>query len=252
MKRLPTLVVILTTLALLVGTAQGQNLLQNGSLDDPGLHENDAIAGWTLTEGPAANTATAATFADHTSLPNGDGLGVGLWYRGFEGTTFDNPRPAVDADLTQTVPGTPGLKYALTGWALFETNWAGGLDNLPSGGTTNARWPANTPSPTRTEFALEFLNAASAVLSGSLVVDLHDDRGQANGAGWTQHMLMATAPAGTANIRVRASMAGGVNSDLNPQSAFVDDFSLVVIPEPASIVLCMIALAGSLALGRRR
>jgi hypothetical protein len=64
-------------------------------------------------------------------------------------------------------------------------------------------------------------------------------------------MLMATAPAGTANIRVRASMLGGVNSDLNPQSAFVDDFSLVVIPEPASVVLCMFALAG-LGVMRRR
>jgi hypothetical protein len=154
--------------------------------------------------------------------------------------------------LTQTVAGTPGLKYALTGWALFETNWAGGVDNLPSGGTNNARWPANTPSPTRTEFALEFLSAASAVLPGSLVVDLHDDRGQANGSGWTQHMLMATAPAGTANIRVRASMLGGVNSDLNPQSAFVDDFSLAVVPEPASMILGLLALAGSLGLVRRR
>jgi hypothetical protein len=252
MKRPLILYLVLSTFALVTTGARAQNLLQNGSLDDPGLHEMDAAVGWTLTEGPGTtNAATFATFADHTTLPNGDNVGVGLWYRAFEGTTFDNPRPSVNADLTQTVPGTPGLIYGMSGWALFETNWAGGFDNLPSGGTNNARWPADTPSPTRTEFALEFLNATNSVLPGSVVVDLHDDRGQTNGSGWVQHMLSATAPAGTANVRVRASMLGGVNSDLNPQSAFVDDFSLVVIPEPASVVLGMIALAG-LSVMRRR
>jgi hypothetical protein len=108
----------------------------------------------------------------------------------------------------------------MSGWARFETNWPGGLDFLLG------NWPPATASPTRTEFALEFLDAGSAVLPGSVVVDLHDDRGQGNDNEWYQHTLKAVAPAGTVNVRVRASMVDGVNPDANPQSAFVDDFSL--------------------------
>ena len=256
MKRLAIRFMVLSSLALFAGGASGQELLTNGNLDDPGLHEMDAIANWTLSESPdEINAATFATFADHTSIPNPpepEPPGVGLWYRAFEGTTFDNPREPVDAHLTQMVPGVPGAKYAMTGWALFEANYAGGFDTLPSGGTSNARWPADTPSPTGTEFALEFLDAGNAVLPGSVVMDLHDDLGQNNGDGWVQHMLMATAPAGTVNVQVRASLLDGVNSDVNPQSAFVDDFSLVIIPEPACMALVMIGAVALLGWSRRR
>ena len=220
-------------------------LLINGNLDLPGLHEQDLATGWTLVEGPAANTATFATFANHT--PAG---AVGLWYRAFEGETVNDPRPRVNADLTQSVPGVPGLIYTMTGWARFEAGWPGGFDTLPSGGTGNSRWPEDTPSPTRTEFALEFLDATNQVLAGSVVMDLHDDLGQTNDNEWRQHTLMAAAPAGTVLVQVRASMIDGVNSDLNPQSAFVDDFSLTVIPEPASLGLC--ALGAGVLLARRR
>jgi hypothetical protein len=245
--------------ALISGVARSQpNLLINGSLDVPGLHESDVATGWTLTESGAANTATFASFANNTPppAPVGSTDQVGLWYRGFEGTTFDDPRPAVDAHLTQSVPGVPGLKYTMTGWARFEANWAGGLDFLPSGGTIDPpvppRWPENTPSPTRTEFALEFLDAGNNVLPGSVVADLHDDLGQMNDNQWHQHMLMATAPAGTVSVQVRSSMLNGVNSDLNPQSAFVDDFSLSAIPEPASVLMGLLGLCGLLGLVRRR
>ena len=239
--------VVCGALALVFATPQvwAQNLLVNGGLDLPGLHEQDLVTGWTLTEGPGAvNAATMATFANHTPppIPPGSTAQVGLWYRAFEGTTFDNPRPAVDADLAQSVPGIPGVTYTMTGWARFETNYAGGLDTLAG------RWPAGTPSPTRTEFALEFLDVANAVLPGSVIVDLHDDRGQANDGLWHEHSLTGTAPLGTVAVRVRASMLDGVNSDQNPQSAFVDDFTLV--PEPTG--LAVLALAGAGLLARRR
>jgi hypothetical protein len=138
----------------------------------------------------------------------------------------------------------------MTGWARFEAGWPGGFDSLPSGGTSNSRWPEDTPSPTRTEFALEFLDAVNQVLPGSVVMDLHDDLGQTNDNEWHQHTLMAAAPPGTVLVQVRASMIDGVNSDLNPQSAFVDDFSLTAIPEPTSLGL--FALGGGLLLACRR
>ena len=241
----------MATAMLCCGRAGAQELLTNGNLDDPGTHESDLATGWTLTEGPGViNSATFASFANHTPAGS-DPSQTGLWLRGFEGTTFDNPRPAADADLTQIVAGTAGKSYTMSGWARFETNWSGGLDLLPSGGTTSPpRWPANTPSPTRSEFALEFLDAANSVLAGSLVVDLHDDRGQTNDGLWHQHFLTAVAPAGTINVRVRGSMVDGVASDLNPQSAFFDDFSLTAIPEPGSLGLAAIGLV-TLAFRRR-
>jgi hypothetical protein len=229
------------------------SLLINGNLDLPGLHELDLATGWTLLEGPGEeNAATFAAFADHTTPAAGDG--VGLWFRAFAGTTPTDPRPAVQAHLFQDVPAIPGLLYTMSGWARFEANWPGGFDLLPSGGAVepplSPRWPADTPSPTRTEFALEFLDVADAVLPGSLVLDLHDDLGQTNDNQWHEHTLMAVAPAGTVSVRVRASMIDGVNSDSNPQSAFVDDFSLTAIPEPGTMAMVLIGV-GVLALRRR-
>lgn len=249
--RFPTFVLMAAGLSLTSSPAS--SLLVNGSLDAPGLHEQDLATGWTLLEGPGtANAATFATFADHTTPAAGDG--VGLWFRGFEGTTATDPRPAVQAHLFQDVIAAPGLLYTMTGWARFEANWPGGFDFLPSGGTVEPpvppRWPAGTPSPTRTEFALEFLDVADAVLPGSLVFDLRDDLGQTNDNQWHEHTLMAVAPAGTVSVRVRASMIDGVNSDANPQSAFVDDFSLTAIPEPGTMAMVLIGV-GVLALRRR-
>lgn len=256
MKATETLAPFAACLILLLSavTAGAQNLLTNGSLDVPGLHEQDLATGWILEESPAANAATFATFANHTPgpPPAGSTQQVGLWLRAFEGTTYDDPRPAVYAHLTQAVPGTPGLIYTMSGWARFEVNWPGGLDVLPGGGgAVPPRWPANTPSPTQTVFALEFLDAANTVLPGSLVFDLHDDLGQNNDNLWHEHIFSATAPAGTVLVQVRASMFDGVNSDLNPQSAFVDDFALTVTPEPMSMALAGLGLAAVAALKRR-
>jgi hypothetical protein len=216
------------------GSARAQNLLVNGDLDDPGIHESDVITGWTLTEsiqsGGAVNSATAASFANHTpgppTLPP-PAVRVGLWYRAFAGTETDT----VNADLTQVVPGTPGQPYWLRGWSRFEAQFPGGVAG----------------DQTDTFFAIDFLGAGGSVLSTAQIELLAD--GQTNGGGWREHTVLGIAPAGTLQVRARASMVNGHVAAANPQSAFVDDFSLT-IPEPAG--LSALALAGAALAVRRR
>jgi hypothetical protein len=99
---------------------------------------------------------------------------------------------------------------------------------------------------TRTLLTLEYLDGANAVL-GASELDI-DTVYNAQAAGtWQQFSVGGVAPAGTASLRVSAQFLGGVFQTSNPQSAFVDDFTLV--PEPAS--LSLLALGG-LALLRRR
>jgi hypothetical protein len=251
MRTLP-LFAALVVLALGTSLAQAQNLLLNPGLDDPPIHEGNTAIGWTLetfkTNSGPSDTANFANFADREAP-----AGRGLWYRSFLGTTAD---PA-QANLSQSVPGLPGVKYIMTGWAHFETYYPGGLDNLNAG--TGPPDPTNDGIGSKTDnfFALEFLDALNNVLPGSVQVELRAD-GQTNDSDtaqrdWMQHMLMATAPLGTVNVRVRSSMVDGiVNPGVNPQSAFVDDFSLTVIPEPASVMLGVIGVAGLLGFVRRR
>jgi hypothetical protein len=110
-------------------------------------------------------------------------------------------------------------------------------------------------------FALEFLDVGNNVLPGSLEFELHDDLSQENTRveeppfrrNWYQHVLTAVAPAGTVNVRVRASMVDGeFNIDMPHQAAWVDDFSLKAIPEPTSWLLGTLGLALVGAVRRKR
>ena len=259
MRKLFGLFSLLGLLALATASASAQELLINGGLDDPGTHEGDVAVGWGLTEGPLnsamppvlANSATFASFADRVDDP-GDATEVGLWFRAFAGGGAAPAPATVFADLTQSVPGTAGQKYLLSAWARFETHYAGGVDNLndgppePDGSSTDG-----APSPTDTFLAIDFLGAGNSLL-GSAARELRAG-GQVNNAGWLQHFVSGTAPAGTLLVQVRGSMVNGVvNPGVNPQSAFLDDFSLTVIPEPSSVALLGLGLVGLSRIRRRK
>lgn len=240
-----------SAMALAPAVGQAQNLLTNGDLGLPAAGDV-APTGWTLLESPSdtRDPATLTDFADHTTLPNDTNPdNRGLWLKPFEGNFPGFPDVlTVDADLIQTVPGTPGQTYSMTGWARFEGGYAGGVDLLhPSA-------PRQGVPLTDTFFAMEFLGAGDAVLPGSMVVELKAD-GQTNNNQWMQHRLTGTAPAGTLNIRVRASMVDGeFNADLSPgpgQSAFVDDFELAAVPEPTTWMLGVLSLGLAGAVRRR-
>jgi hypothetical protein len=262
MKKNLALLALLGTLVLGAARAQAQvQLLVNGGLDVPGVHETDVAVGWTLAEGPLntevppalANSATFASFADRVDDPL-DPDEVGLWLRSFAGGLNATAPPTVFAHLTQSVPGVPGLTYNLSAWSRFETHYAGGVANLNDGapeaaGESTTDGPA---SPTNTELALEFLGLNQQVLGGSVVKELLAD-GQSNDGVWRQHFLSGVAPAGTLLVQVRGSMIDGVlNPGVNPQSAFLDDFSLTAIPEPSTFALLGLGLVAAISRGRRK
>jgi hypothetical protein len=186
-----------------------------------------------------------------------------MWFQPYNSTFTEVTSAVADnwAHLYQDVPGTPGLEYTMKGWALFEDYFAGGVTNLNDGtGAMPGTAPFNDGplSPTDTFFALEFLDVNGDVLAGSISDYELKANGQPSNTMWMEHTLVAVAPAGTVEVRVRASMINGVLNPLpNPQafqqSFFVDAFSLTAaaagsgglagVPEPATWLLGIIALS---------
>lgn len=249
-------------------TTWGANLLTNGDLNSLTQIGSPAFyyptpTGWTLNTDPCSSTPCTivrypgfpAEYAEHSN-PGMAGKN-GVVFNSTEGDFPGYPDVIlVDADLFQSVPAVAGETYRMTGWAYFEGGYAGGVDTIASNtGATRA----GLPSLTDTFFALEFLDAANAVLPGSVVVELRAD-GQVNNPditeatrNWLQHTLVGTAPAGTVNVRVRASMVDGeFNIDMPHQAAWVDDFSLEIVPEPTTLLLSVLSVAMASLAHRRR
>jgi hypothetical protein len=239
-------------------TNPGLDVLDSDGNPNPALYY-DLPVGWDIATDPCSYNPCsivrypgyAASFADRIAGGNG------VVFNSTEGDFPGYPDVIfVDADLTQTVPGTPGQKYKMTGYAYFEGGYAGGVDTIATGtGTTRE----GLPSLTDTFFALEFLDAGNNVLGGSVDIELRE-AGQVNNPdqteqtrNWMQHTLVGVAPAGTVSVRVRASMVDGeFNVDLPHQAAWVDDFSLTAVPEPTTGLLAVIGLALAGAARRKR
>ena len=220
------------------GTAVANAQLANGLLDltSPGSQLGATPTGWTVT----ASRSISGTFNDGASsegfanfaAPSGNGL----FFKPFQGNATDGN---ITVHLFQDNPGTPGLQYSLTGYAGAEANYSGFI----------------AASPTRSEFALEFLDAGSIVI-GSSVLDLEVaglGTPNANPFNYAQYSLIATAPAGTASVRARASMIDAFNNPAGGGQAFVVDvFELTVVPEPGTFALIGMGLLGLLAIRRKK
>jgi hypothetical protein len=175
--------------------------------------------------GPAP---TPVTTDGNLNPPPPDGYGGpdgGVFFKPFVGNATDGP---VTIHLFQDVPGTAGKTYRMKGWAGAEANVLG------------------TPV-----FALEFLNGSSNFIGGSqldlTVAGLFVPNGQP--FNYKEYTLEATAPAGTAFVRVRSSLLNGISNPAGGGQAFVvDDLSLAV-PEPATAA---VALTGALLVACRR
>jgi len=204
----------------LCAAAQGQ------LLNDPGFQlatsdTQTSNSNWALTvnfpdgASPAASFKTAS-FARDPADPN-DAVGTGIWFRSFEGNQNAGVDPPADATLSQIVPNVSGGDYFLTFSARREANF------------TATAWYATLSS-----------DGTGGSDTIDLLVNLPND-----GLWYTRNLQLTGVSAGD-NLTVQVVMDDGVVSQLNPQSAFVDNFQLV--PEPASALL----LGGGLLLLPRR
>lgn len=235
-------------------SAHAQNLLSNGNLDltqateiVPGFFlpkpqdwENigtRAISGPyedEMSSEPWAGPApTPVTIDGNLNPPSPAGCGgpdCAVFFKGFTGNA--TPNGLATGHLQQSVPGAAGKRYVMTGWAGAEANFLG-----------DAR------------FAIDFLNVGGTPISS---VELNLNAAGlfvANGEpfNYKQYTLSGNSPAGTVNVRARASMLNAMSNPAGGGQAFVvDDFTLTQIPEPASMLLGLIALGGLLCLVRRR
>lgn len=189
------------------------------------------VPSWTLQEFRAVNPSAAADTGGLAGFANSGGSVTGefgLWVKAFAG----NPTAGLATMiLSQSVPAVPGETYSFKGEAAFETNYSGGVDTLDPTSLFGA-----IPSPTRTEFELAFLDAGGAVIGAPVIRNLKDE--VFNGFGYTSVTpISGIAPANAASVRVRAMGIDMANNQLNPQSAFMDNFSLTTLSAPSTELL---------------
>lgn len=241
MKESLLVVSICIAVAGTVQTAEARNLLTNGNLD---LTTNVEIvpgfflpkpAGWqnvgirTLS-GPFEDEMSSEPWAGPAPTPvTTDGAGNSDWavfFKGFTGNVSTGD--LTTGHLYQDVPGVPGARYDLSGWAGIEANYLGGA-----------------------VFAIDFLDAGSDMI-GSAELDLiaagiFADNGLP--FDYKKFTVSAIAPANTVFVRARASIINAAGNPAGGGQAFVvDDFELVPAPSAGALGL----MFGLVALRRKR
>jgi hypothetical protein len=255
MKRLLALLVVLGLVACATGTASAVVVIggstNNGNLDltqateivpgfflpKPQVWQNvgsKSVSGPYEDEmssepwaGPAPTPVTTDGNLNPPAPEGCNGPDCAVFFKPFSGSAND----LATGSLYQDNPGTPGMKYILTGWAGAEAN-------ALMGGAT---------------FALDFLDAGNSPIGGAsldlLAAGLLTPNGQP--FNYKQYMVMAIAPAGTATVRASANMINAMGNPAGGGQAFViDDFTLTCVPEPATFAL--VGLAAFALVGIRR
>ncbi|HEY4234852.1 MAG TPA: PEP-CTERM sorting domain-containing protein [Lacipirellulaceae bacterium] len=246
MKKLITLCAALALVAF-VGTTKAQNLLTDGNLD-AGTDGGGVIPGWNIQSfkdlsGPIGDVITLQAFV--TIPPVTGPPDLGGFVKAFQGGA-QHPTPPAQADyanlnLTQDVAGTVGQKYRLSGMIGAGANYSGLLAG----------------TPTQTQLAIDFdndNNPDNGVINFAQLdvqaAGLTSGGGPAFGA--KLFSITGTAPIGTVSVRARFSALEMFNTTNPDPAAFIDDFSLTKVPEPATITLGLLAAVGMFGLARRK
>ena len=214
-------------MGLLTSSVANADLLSNGNLDTTSVGPQTLATptGWSVTafrrvSGAFTDGCSSEGFANIAALG-----GSGLFFKPFQGSSSD----PLTVNFYQDKPASAGLTYTFTGWAGAEPNYSGLIAN----------------SMTKSVFSIDFLNAANSVI-GSATLDLRSGLGtpSANPFNYKQYSLTATAPAGTATIRVGASMVDAYANPVGGGQAFVVDAFALEVPEPSVLGLIALGLTG--------
>ncbi len=162
--------------------------------------------------GPAPTPVTTDGSANPPSPEGCGGDDCAVFFKPFTGNGANG---SATGHLYQDVAATPGTTYALIGWAGAEAN-----------------------ALLQAEFKLEFFDVLNNLLASSarnlVASGLFVPNGQP--FNYKQYTVVATAPANSAIVRVRASMMGGTSNPMGGGQAFVvDDFSLLNANTPLII-----------------
>ena len=212
------------------------NLNTNNALpNDNGLGTPIGPAHYDLWRSSFGNTAIglpAAVTELVTDAQEPPATGLGLLVKPYAGNEFpyqDQNLP-VNFSLSQTFvagPGAPGRTYTFAGDSTYQSAYSGNIDTLFADSPSGA-----IPSPTQTQFQLQFLDSTNHLL-GTSTLDLPKHRvdpAVGDPAIWITSSLSAIAPPNTFKVRTTVSatnlVASCTSSCPGGQDVRFDNFSL--------------------------
>ncbi|MCA9235587.1 MAG: PEP-CTERM sorting domain-containing protein [Planctomycetales bacterium] len=211
--------------ASLTASAAQASLLTDGSFEIATGGSTTSNSPWILAANKPNNVDVATQFQT-APWSSSDG-NTGVWYKSFTGLGNGSNLTGTSI-LTQSVVAPQTGGYILTFDAAREANFLADewyvaiVSNTSGGGLQDTVDLLTAPMPPGNfgSVATQFSLALSGVDAGD-------------------------------TLSVFAVMTGGRNSNVNPQSAFLDNFDLNFVPEPASMALVLLSAVG-IALIRRR